>query len=201
MVRGEGEPINRNGGFALIVGSIASVALMMNHPSGPHGGSAIPIVHAGMILALGAMLFGFVAFTRGRGPSTATIVAMIAYATSFGAHMGAAAINGFAVPAMAGWPSGAPGHDVFLLAWVVNQALAGLGVFATGLAYLCWASELRRERPIVAAAGALAGLIPAALLGLGILQLDVHGALLAYALHALWALILGATMIRAVRSA
>jgi hypothetical protein len=196
----KGSNLQRDGGIALVAGAIASIILMMNHPSGPHGGGVVPVVHGGMMIALASMAFGFVCFVLDRGARTAVILGLIAYATSFGAHIAAATINGFAVAAMANWPNGAPGHDVFLFAWVLNQALAGLGIFATGIAYCCWAFDLRRDRPIVAAAGALAGIIPAALLASGVIRLDVHGALLAYGLHGLWALLLGATMIRASRS-
>jgi hypothetical protein len=191
--------LQRDGGIALIVGSIASIALMANHPSGGHG-DAVPIVHGGMMLALGAMLFGFVAFALGRGARTAVVFGLVAYSASFATHLAAATINGFAVPAMAGWPDGAPGHDVFLMAWLLNQSLAGLGVFATGLAYLCWAIDLRRHHMLLAGAGALAGIIPAALLAVGIIRLDVHGALLAYGLFGLWALMVGVTMFRESRT-
>ena len=193
--------LSRDGGIALMAGAVASIILMMNHPSGAHGGPVGGIVHGGMMLALAAILFGFTAFTIGRGARTAPIIGLIASGVSTGAHVGAATINGFAVPAMAAWPSGAPGHDVFLLAWQLNQALAGVGLFATGLAYVAWAVELRREQPLVAALGALCGVVPAALLAAGVIKLDVHGALLAYGLHGLWALALGVTMWRSSRAA
>lgn len=192
--------VGRDGGIALMAGAVASIILMMNHPSGAHGGPAGPIVHGGMMLALGAILFGFVTFVIGRGIRTPLILGLLAAAVSLAAHIAAATINGFAVPAMAAWPNGAPGHDVFLMAWLLNQTLAGLGVFATGIAYLCFAFDLRRDRPILAATGALAGLVPAALLATGAINLDVHGALLAYGLHGLWALALGASMWRASRA-
>jgi hypothetical protein len=147
------------------------------------------------------MLFGFVAFARARGLSTPVIAGVIAYAISAGAHFGAATINGFAVPAMANWPKGPPGHDVFLLAWQLNQGLANLGIFATGVAYVAWAIALRRSHPLLAASGALAGIVPAALLAAGVITLDVHGALLAYGLHGLWALAIGVTMWRGRLSA
>ena len=192
--------LSRDGGIALVSGAIASIILMMNHPSGAHGGPAGQIVHGGMMLALSAMLFGFIAFVMGRGARTPLILGLIAYAVSTAAHVGAATINGFTVPVMAAWPSGAPGHDVFLLAWLLNQALAGIGVFATGIAYLCWAFDLRRDQPILAVAGAIAGVVPAALLATGVIKLDVHGALFAYGLHGLWALALGVWMIRTSRA-
>ena len=188
--------LTRHGGIALAAGAVGSIALMMNHPSSPHGGAMVEIVHGGMMLALGAMLFGFVAFARARGPSTPVLAGLIAYAISAGAHLLAATINGFAVPAMAAWPKGPPGHDVFLLAWQLNQGLAGLGIVATGIAYVSWAIALRRDHPVLATAGALAGAVPAALLLSGVIRLDVHGALLAYGLHGLWALALGSIMLR-----
>jgi hypothetical protein len=188
--------LTRDGGIALAVAAVASIALMMNHPSGPHGGAMVGIVHGGMMLALGALLFGFVTFARARGPSTPVIAGLIAYAISTGAHIGAATINGFAVPALANWPKGAPGHDVFLLAWQLNQGLSGVGTIAIGIAYVSWAIALRRDHVVLAAAGALAGAVPAALLLSGVIRLDVHGALLAYGLHGLWALALGVTIWR-----
>jgi hypothetical protein len=97
---------------------------------------------------------------------------------------------------MANWPQGEPGHDVFLLAWQLNQALAGVGIVATGVAYVAWAIALRRDHQLLAIGGAVAGAIPAALVLAGIIRLDVHGALLAYGLHGLWALAVGVTMFR-----
>ena len=196
-----GNRLTRDGGIALAVGAVASIALMMNHPSAPHGGAMVELVHGGMMLALGAMLFGFVAFARERGPSTPVIAGLIAYAISAGAHFMAATINGFAVPAMASWPKGPPGHDVFLLAWQLNQGLAGVGTVAIGIAYVCWGIVLRRDHPMLAAAGALAGAVPAGLLLSGVIQLDVHGALLAYGIQGLWALALGVMMWRGRLSA
>lgn len=188
--------LTRDGGIALAVGAVTSIVLMMNHPSAPHGGAVVEIVHSGMMVALGAMLFGFVAFVLERGLSTPVVAGLIAYAISTGAHFMAATINGFAVPAMASWPKGPPGHDVFLLAWQLNQGLAGVGIVATGIAYISWAIALRRDHPALAAAGALVGAVPAGLLLTGAIRLDVHGALLAYGLHGLWALALGVTMWR-----
>ena len=188
--------LTRDGGMALTVAAVASILLMMIHPSGSEGEELVGIVHGGMMLALGAILFGFVAFARERGPSTPVIVGLIAYAISVGAHVGAATINGFAVPALANWPKGAPDNDVFLMAWQLNQGLSGVGTVAIGIAYVSWAIALRRDHALLAAAGALAGALPAGLLLSGVIRLDVHGALFAYGLHGLWALALGVTMWR-----
>lgn len=188
--------LTRDGGIALTAAAVLSVALMMNHPTSAHAGAAGWIVHGGMIVALGALLFGFIAFARARGPSTTVLAGLVAFTISTGAHVLAATINGFAVPAMASWPQGAPGHDVFLLAWQLNQGLARLGIVATGVAYLCWAIAIRRDHPLLAAAGAITGAVPAGLLLAGIITLDVHGALFAYGLHALWSLAVGITMLR-----
>ena len=196
MTEAGADRLTRNGGLALAVGAVVSIAMMTIHPSSPHAGGVGGIVHGGMMLALGALLLGFVAFALNRGPSTPVIAGLIAFAVGAGAHILAATINGFAVPALAAWPTGAPGHDVFLLAWQLNQALAALGIVATGIAFIAWAIDLRRDHRWLAAAGATTGAVPAALLLGGIITLDIHGALLAYGLHGLWALALGIIMLR-----
>ena len=108
----------------------------------------------------------------------------------------AGTINGFAVPPLANRPGGLREHDIFLFAWQLNQALAGIGIVAAGIAYLAWAFDLRRDHALLAVTGAIAGALPAALLLAGIIRLDVHGALFAYGLHGLWALALGVVMWR-----
>ncbi len=188
--------LTRDGGAALAGAAVLSIALMMNHPTSAHAGGAGGIVHGGMMVALGVLLFGFVAFARARGASTPVLAGLVAYAIGAGAHVGAATINGLAVPAMANWPRGAPGHDVFLLAWQLNQGLAGVGIVATGIAYVSWAAALRRDHALLAITGAIAGAVPASLLIGGIIRLDVDGAQLAYGLHGLWSLALGVTMWR-----
>lgn len=188
--------LTRDGGAALVAAAVATFVLMSLHPTSAHAGAIGGIVHGGMFVATGLMLFGFAAFARRRGPSSAVLLGLIFFAISAGGHVLAGTINGFAVPALATRPGAPPGHDIFLFAWQLNQGFAGVGVVATGIAYLAWAFELRRDHPALAATGAIAGAVPAALLITGIIRLDVHGALFAYGLHGMWALAVGTTMLR-----
>lgn len=206
MNEGETRAGDRIGGTALIVAAAGTVLAMAHHPSGAHGGGGLSgIVHGAMILLLGVVAFGFARFGQQRGMDRALILAgLIAYLASFLAHLGAATINGFIVPALAG--SETPvNHDVFRFAWYSNQALARLGVVATGLAYILWGAELARGKAmttrLIGLAGIAAGLIPAALLLSGAIRMDVAGAFIAYAMHALWAALLGWAVLRGVRPA
>ncbi len=82
----------------------------------------------------------------------------------------------------------------------MNQALATLGVCMTALAFVLWSLDLLSEREGAAKAvgglGLLAGAAPLVLLGSGLIQMDVAGALIAYGLHAAWTAILGVAMLR-----
>lgn len=191
---------DRIGGLALMLAAAGTVLAMAHHPSGPHGGPLGGIVHAAMILLLGAMTYGFVRFAQGRGFDRSLVLAgAVAFGASFVAHVGAATINGAVVPAIAA--RGQPvSHDIFLLAWEANQALARLGVVATGLAYFFWGMDLARDRPTrwIGLVGVVAGLVPAGLLLAGALRMNVTGAFIVYAAHAAWAVVLGAAMVRGV---
>lgn len=198
MSEAEGRAGDRIGGGVLIAAAAGVVFTMAHHPTGMHGGGLGGIVHGAMILLLGLLTFGFARFGQGRGFGRPLILAgAVAYLASFMAHIGAATINGFVVPALAG--GNAPvSHDILRFAWEANQALARLGVVATGMAYLMWGAELARERPSrwLGAAGIVLGVVPAALLAAGLIRINVAGAFIAYAAHMLWAVLLGATMWR-----
>lgn len=190
----------RIAGAALLAGAAGSVFAMAHHPSGGHGGALGGIVHGAMIALLGAMAFGFFFLCLRRGPARPAILAgALAYGVSLFAHVGAATINGFVVPALAARAAGggadAVGHDIFLLAWESNQALARLGVVATGLAFIFWSLDfLRRpgaEPRLIGALGLLAGAVPIALLAAGAIRMDVAGAFIVYAAHAAWAALVG----------
>jgi hypothetical protein len=189
---------DRIGGGALIAAALGTVLAMSHHPSGMHGGGLGGIVHGAMIALLGVLSFGFLRFAQQRGFERPLILAgAIAYLAAFLAHVGAATINGFIVPALTG---GEPpvSHDLFRFAWHSNQALAKLGVVATGLAYLGWGLDLAGNARMrwIGLAGVVAGIVPAALLAAGAITMNVTGAFIAYAAHALWAVLLGAAMWR-----
>lgn len=190
---------DRIAGGALIAGAAASVLAMAHHPSGAHGGPIGGIVHGAMIVLLMLSAFGFAHFALRRGVGRPAILAgLIAYLVSLLAHVGAATINGFVVPALAA--RGVTDHGLFLLAWEANQALAKLGVFATAAAYALWALDFigrpGAEAEAIGGLGLLAGLVPAALLASGAIRMDVAGAFLAYAAFGAWAALVGLHLIR-----
>lgn len=192
----ESRTADRIAGLSLIGAAALSVLTMAHHPSGAHAGALAGLVHGAMIVLLAAMAFGFAHFAGRRGLGRPAVLAgLVVYGLSLLAHVGAATINGFVVPALALRGQGAVGHDIFLFAWQANQALARLGVVATGAAFLLWSLDfLRRpggEARLIGFAGLVAGTVPAALLAAGAIRMDVAGAFLAYAVHAAWTVLVG----------
>jgi uncharacterized protein (DUF486 family) len=192
---------DRIAGGAMIGAAALSLLAMAHHPTGAHDAAMGGLVHGVMIAVTSATFFGFAHFALRRGIGRPAILAgLIAYGIALFAHIGAATINGFVVPALAQRGAALAGHDVFLLAWEANQALAHLGIYATSIAFAFWSLDfLRRagiEAKAIGALGLLAGLVPAALLGAGAIRTDVAGAGLAYAAFGAWAAIVGLHLLR-----
>lgn len=194
------EAEQRVAGGVMVLAALGTVVAMAHHPSGTHGGPLGGIVHGAMIVLLMLLTWGFMMFAVSRGAARPLILAgLLAYAVSLFAHIGAATINGFVVPALANPEAPPVSHDLFRLAWHSNQALAKLGVYMTGAAYALWSIDLLRTSGsalrIVGAAGLLAGLLPAVLLASGAVRMDVSGAFLIYGVHAAWAALIGILML------
>ena len=192
---------SRIAGLVMIAASLGVVVAMGHHPSGAHGGPLGWVVHGGMIILLSLLTWGFVLFCVDRGAARPLIVAgLLAYAISLFAHIGAATINGFVVPALANPAAPPVSHDLFRMAWYTNQALAQLGVYATGAAYVLWSIDLLRDSSqgakLAGGLGLLAGVVPAVLLATGVVRLDVAGAFVIYAAHVAWAALIGLLMWR-----
>lgn len=190
----------RAGGLALLGAAAGTVVAMGHHPSGAEAGSLVGIVHGAMILFIALNAFGFGAMAGARGIMRPSILAGgIVYAISLVAHVGAATINGFVVPALVPHGANAVGQDIFLFAWESNQALARLGVVATGLAFLLWSlpwvGHGSKSQRFIGIAGLIAGVVPIAMLFGGVIRLNVAGAFVAYALHAAWGAMVGWLML------
>lgn len=185
-------------GTAMIAAAAGTLVAMGHHPSGAHGGSGLAgVVHASMIALLGLLAFGFGHLARRRGLDRPAVLAgLVTYGIALFGHVGAATINGFAVPALAA--RGITTHDLFLFAWEMNQALAALGVYATAVAYLFWSADFisdSRTR-LLGALGLAAAIVPAALLASGAIRLDVTGAFISYAVQVGWAALVGLHLLR-----
>lgn len=185
---------DRAAGLALVGAAAFSMLAMAHHPTSLRAGAMIGIVHGAMILFVGMMAFGFTHVARRRGLDRPAVLAgLVAYAIAAGADVGAATINGFAAPALAAHGAS---HDAFDTLWVLNQALAALGVVATGVAYALWSLDLWRRWKAVALLGLLAGAVPALLLIGGWIDMHLHWAVLVYAAQALWAALIGFLLLR-----
>jgi len=195
------EGADRIAGGALIAGSLLSVLAMAHHPDHVDPGGLVGIVHGAMIVLMSVIAFGFAHFALRRGLRRPAILAgLIAYFIGLVADLGAGTTNGFIVPALAARGADLSGHDVFLLAWEANQALARLGVFATAAAFTFWSIDFLRRTGLEAKAigglGLLAGLVPAILLATGATDMHVAGAFMAYAAFAAWGAIVGMHLLR-----
>lgn len=187
---------NRVAGAVMAAAALGTVLAMAHHPSGMHGGPVGGVVHGAMIILLMALTWGFLMFAVQRGAGRPLIAAgLLAYAVSLFAHIGAAMINGFIVPALNNPDAPPVSHDLFRLAWHSNQALAKLGVYMTCAAYALWSLDLMRDRTnmmrLAGVGGLAAGALPAVLLATGKIRMDVAGAFLTYTMHATWAMLVG----------
>jgi len=189
-------------GGLLVIASVLIVFSMAHHPSGAHGsGGLARLVHGAMILLL-SLAFGCMAWWSIRRGLERPLVlfGLIAYAINLVASIGAATVNGFVVPALAAHGVEGAGHENFRLLWELNQALAGLGVYATGAAYLLWGLSLVQDKApshkTVGALAIIAGLVPAALLATSTVQMNVSGAFIVYGAQMIWIAIMGVYMWR-----
>lgn len=187
---------DRAAGIALIGAAAASMLALAHHPTSLHAGPMIGIVHGAMILFVALMAFGFTHVARLRGLERPAVLAgLVAYGIGAFGTVGAALISGFVSPALATHAPDAS-HELFDLAWAMNQALAKLGVVAMGLAYMLWSLDLWRQSKPVALFGLLAGGVPAVLLAGGWIGMHLHAAILIYGGQVLWATLIGWLLLR-----
>ena len=186
MTRLENSRSDRTVGIILLFSAVLTVATMAHHPSG-HGGSLGMVVHGIMIVLLSSVFFGMCHYSLRRGLGRLLILAaLVAYLLNYFAHIIAATINGFLVPALAEQGQEIP-HALFIFAWESNQAFARLGTAATAVAFGLWGIDLLRRETgfsrLIGGLGIVAGVLPLALLW-GDATMDVRTALIIYTLHA-----------------
>ncbi|MEA3060363.1 MAG: hypothetical protein QOJ94_144 [Sphingomonadales bacterium] len=153
-------------------------------------------VHAVLLLLIGAQLVGFYGFARLLGVDRVAVAAGLLFVgAGTAAMLAAAAINGFAVPALASdyrafAPADAGAITVALrLCWQLNQAFAAIGAVAWGLGLLFWSVELGFRAGltrIVGLGGGLAALAIAGGVGSGLIRLHVGGFIAVIALLTAW---------------
>ncbi|MEM8917605.1 MAG: hypothetical protein AAGE37_01995 [Pseudomonadota bacterium] len=179
-------------GRILIATGLLTIILMLLHPDSWQAGVMIPLVHGSLqaviVVQVGAMIVGM----RSYGWNLWITTGMLFVGAGYLAGTGAATINGFMMPAFLDRVDGEALPQIRQLVWEADQALARLGVIATGIGFVLWAVMLwRHAQRVLAVAGMVAGLIPALLLASGHLNMHLHGAILVYTAQALWVIALG----------
>lgn len=190
---------DRHAGVALAAASILSVVAMAHHPSGPGGhGGLNQAVHGIMIVIVLVSLGGYARFAIRLGIARFDVLlGLIAYAASALANVLAATINGFVAPAAF---ERSVSSDVLRLAWEFNQALAYGAAYGTSAALLLWSFALLRcagfER-FLGVSALVVGAVTIGLLAGDLVQMNVAGAFIVYALQAAMGVLVGASLMRA----
>lgn len=192
-------------GIVLLAAAVLTLVAMGHHPTeieiNDHGMAMTlgGLVHAIMIVLLGANLWGLAVFSLGLSQPGWALAGILAYGIGFVGNSTAALINGFIVPAVAGNVDRVVSGDLFVLLWQSNQAAAHLGVYAVSGAILFWSLGLLQQgRPfnvVIGIFGVLAALFTSVALFTGAISLNVSGAFMAYGVQAAWTGLLGLKMI------
>jgi hypothetical protein len=168
-------------------------------------GRMIVGVHAFLLVLTGAELLGFYGFARLLGLARPLAAAgLIFVGAGSAAMMVAAAINGFAVPALA-WDY----HDIapddvravtaaLRLCWQLNQAFAAIGAVAWGLGLLFWSIALAGRAGLVRLTGLVGGAAALAIaggVGSGLIRLHVGGFIAVVALVSAWSVAVALLML------
>lgn len=209
-------------GAVLIGATVLSIVAMAHHPTA-HGsapdqmigalvriGGPSRIVHAAMIATVLATWLALGEYSAWRGRDGAVRIAERLYVFGVAAMIGAALVNGFVVDALAGRALQA-GPDatreasaVLPLAWAVNQALAGFGVFMLSGGVAAWSLELWRTASPLARVTAGYGLVMTTSLclafALGAFRLDVQGMASVVVAQGLWYALVGLLLWRGARA-
>lgn len=209
---------NRVAGAVLVLASVASVFLMAHHPTVSGHGIAdamaetsakartAQVVHGGLIVTMGALMFGFLEVCSRLGLHLRSVrAALIAYFAGSGAMLGATLISGFLIPSVVARYEGQQGdaleplRHLLILASLGNRTLANFGVAAMSAAILLWSLTIAR-RPhrsrVLSALGLLVSTTPPAALLASAMRLDVHGMSIVVAAQSLWNIAMGAQVLR-----
>lgn len=185
---------DRIAGAALILASGGTVLMMAHHPTTAHDAAMGRFVHGTLIALIGVLVYGLAHMALRRGLDRPAVLAgLVAYGMGAGATIGAAVISGFVATGLAS--AGVTDRGLFLLAYQGNQALAGVGVVAMGSGFLLWsvgwvmqAGWMRRGLGLLGIAG---GVAPMVLMGTGMMNMNLAGATLIYALESAWTALVG----------
>lgn len=179
------------------VGAVLSVAFMAHHPSVGSADITNAVAemsreaaisawaHGGLIVVIAVMLLGFIGLSDFLGFRFLRVrAATLVYGLGVILMMGAALVSGFIVTGLASAYVGEPDsvlqslQPALRLCYQVNQTLAKAGTVALSAAILLWSWVLlgeSRGARAVGVLGILVGAVPALMLFMGHLRLNVHG--------------------------
>lgn len=198
----------RPAGVAMAASSAAGLFLMLHHPTSFDGTDdgrfltdmANGVVHGGMIAVLLGLAVGVDALTRRLEPVTASTAAgRIIFTTGIGAEIGAGLVNGFVMEGVAASiPAGEAQTAAMTSLWMLNQALATMGIVGIGVGSGLLALQMARGGWLmrVAAAVGLAMAIGAlvwAIAGDGTLELVP--AVVSMVITSIWSILVGAALV------
>lgn len=193
----DGSIDDRTAGVALALASVLVVAVMAHHPSNFESELGAP-VHAVMIVLIVVSWVGYARLAWRCGLHRFSVLfGLAAYTVASFANVLAGTIDGFITPALL---ERNVSEDVLRMCWEMNQAMAFGAVYATGGAITIWSVQLLRvgglER-FIGMAGIGIGAATAVLLLSGALSMHLAGAVVIYALEALFGLLAAVVLVRA----
>lgn len=210
---------SRAAGVVLIASTLLGVAVMAHHPTTSASGLAQSFdqmqrlarlsawVHGILIALMLGSFYGLTELAYQRGLRRSLVrIGLITYATGTVAMVGAALISGFVTTQVAGFATSTSGADIettgqlIKLCWLLNQAMAKLGVIAMSAGILAWSFDLLRSGKLVrltGAVGVLVGMASVAALMIGVLSLNVHGMMLVVVTQAIWTVMIGILLFNA----
>ncbi len=205
-------------GAVLVAATVLEVLVMAHHPSvrAPDLATAVEqlgkiaglsaVVHGTLIVLLLVGFYCLTEFSRLLGLHRPAVRAgLVAYAVGVIAMVGAATVDGLVTGQVAAHVlhDGAENlqitRQILVLCEVLNQALARMGTVATAIGIAAWSAALWRIGGLARAIGVfgiLLGVLSAAALLSGALQLDVHRMLLVVTLEGVWTVGAGVLLLR-----
>lgn len=200
-------------GLVIAIAAVSSVAMMSHHPhvaaheieavfaEATRQAFAIRFVHATLIGVTVLLAFGYSGFALRLGLDRPLVrLGLVTYLFGCAAMIGAGVINGLAFPEMVERFADEPleakerAAAVLTYGWVLNQAIAAVGLLAWSAAVLAWSLALARLSGAwrwIGIAGIAIGALGALAFLSGHLRLDVHGFGLFVLVQALWSVAVG----------
>ncbi|MHA7818219.1 MAG: hypothetical protein ACX930_01085 [Erythrobacter sp.] len=179
-------------GILLAGAALVAVALMHHHPHGGDGAGLIRVVHGALLAMIVIQPAVMLLVAHALGWSLPEALGLVFFILGTCGALVAGTINGFVVPALSEYRADDIGNGVYELAWEINQQFARNGAVAVGVGIALFGLSLWRVGWRVAGAlGLVTGMVPAALLVAGVIDMRFYGAMLTYISQLSWLILLG----------